>query len=140
MKFNAGVSGQRRKSRCAHFSAPSHIKYTLMSAPLSEELQKEHGIQSLPVRRDDVVEILRGSNQGSQGKINMVYRKKWCLYIEKVQKQSKKGGIIKVPVQASNVRIIKPFLTEDRKALIKRKREGRGLGKGKYTQGEVSAN
>jgi large subunit ribosomal protein L26e len=65
MKFNSSVSGQRRKQRCAHFSAPSHIKYTLMSAPLSEELQKEHGIQSLPVRRDDVVEILRGSNKGT---------------------------------------------------------------------------
>lgn len=38
MKFSDKISGQRRKQRKAHFSAPSHAKYTLMSAPLSEEL------------------------------------------------------------------------------------------------------
>lgn len=140
MKFTSQVSGQRRKQRKAHFSAPSHAKYTLMSSPLSEDLQKEHGVQSLPVRRDDTVEILRGSNKGTSGKVNTVYRKKWCLYIEKIQKQSKKGGVIRIPIEASNVRITKLFLTEDRKSLIQRKREGRGLEKGKYTQQEVNAN
>jgi large subunit ribosomal protein L26e len=98
MKFSVKVSEQRRKQRKLCLSAPSHVKYTLMSAPLSEELQKEHGIQSLPVRRDDTVEILRGSNKGTSGKVNVVYRKKWCLYIEKIQKQSKKGGVIKIPI------------------------------------------
>lgn len=140
MKFSDKISGQRRKQRKAHFSAPSHAKYTLMSAPLSEELQKEHGVQTLPVRRDDTVEVLRGSNKGASGKVNTVYRKKWCLYIEKIQKQSKKGGVIRIPIEASNIRITKLFLTEDRKALIQRKREGRGLEKGKYTQQEVNAN
>lgn len=138
MKFDTRVSGQKRKQRKEHFAAPSHIKYTMMSSPLSAELQKEHGIQSLPVRRDDTVEILRGSNKGTSGKVNTVYRKKWCLYIEKIQKQSKKGGVIKVPIEASNVRITKLVLTEDRKSLIQRKREGRGSDKGKYTQQEVA--
>ena len=138
MKFDSRVSGQKRKQRKAHFAAPSHIKYTLMSAPLSAELQKEHGIQSLPVRRDDTVEILRGSNKGTSGKINTVYRRKWCLYIEKIQKQSKKGGVIKVPVEASNVRITKLALSEDRKKLIQRKRDGRGAEKGKYTAQDVA--
>ncbi len=140
MKFSTQVSGQRRKQRKDHFAAPSHKRYTLMSAPLSEELQKEHGIQSLPIRREDTVELLRGTNKGASGKVNTVYRKKWCLYIEKIQKQSKKGGVIRVPVEASNVKITKLFLTEDRKALIQRKREGRGIEKGKYTQQEVNAN
>ncbi len=86
MKFSDKISNQRRKSRLAHLSAPSHVRYTLMSSPLSEELQKEYGIQSLPIRREDTVEILRGSNKGTSGKVNVVYRKKWCLYIDKVQK------------------------------------------------------
>ena len=140
MKFSEKISNQRRKQRQLHFSAPSHVRYTLMSSPLSEELQKEHGIQSLPIRREDTVEILRGSNKGTSGKVNVVYRKKWCLYIEKIQKQSKKGGVIKIPIQSSNVRITKLFLTEDRKALINRKRTGRGIEKGKYTQQEVNTN
>ena len=85
MKFSETVSNQRRKQRLAHFSAPSHVKYTIMSSALSEELQKEHGIQSLPIRRDDVVTITRGSNKGTSGKVKNVYRKKWCLYVEKIQ-------------------------------------------------------
>lgn len=94
MKFSTTVSNQRRKQRLAHFSAPSHIKYTIMSAALSEELQKEHGVQSLPVRRDDVVTITRGSNKGTSGKIKTVYRRRWCLYIEKIQRQTKKGALV----------------------------------------------
>ncbi len=74
MKFSESISSQRRKQRLSHFSAPSHVKYTMMSSSLSEELQKEHGVQSLPVRRDDVVTITRGSNKGTSGKVKNVYR------------------------------------------------------------------
>lgn len=60
MKTHETVSSSRRKSRSAHFNAPSHVKYHLMSANLSKELQQKHGIKSLPVRRDDEVLIVRG--------------------------------------------------------------------------------
>lgn len=109
-----------------------------MSSALSEELQKEHGIQSLPIRRDDVVAITRGSNKGATGKVKNVYRKRWCLYVEKIQRQTKKGALVQIPINPSNVKITKLVLTEDRKALIQRKRAGRGLDKGKYTKQEVS--
>lgn len=53
MKTHVEVTSSRRKARRAHFSAPSHIKYRLMSATLSKDLRKKHGIRSLPVRKDD---------------------------------------------------------------------------------------
>lgn len=53
MKTHAEVTSSRRKTRRAHFSAPSHIRYTLMSASLSKDLRKKHGVRSLPVRKDD---------------------------------------------------------------------------------------
>jgi hypothetical protein len=46
--------------------------------------------------------------------------------------------LVQIPINPSNVKITKLVLTEDRKALIQRKREGRGLEKGKYTRQEVA--
>lgn len=63
-----------------------------MSATLSEELRKKHGIRSLPVRKDDEVEIFVGTNKGVKGKVTQVYRKRWCLYIEKLSKTKANGN------------------------------------------------
>jgi large subunit ribosomal protein L26e len=84
------------------------------------------------------VTIVRGSNKGTSGKIKNVYRRRWCLYVEKIQRQTKKGALVQIPINPSNVKLTKLVITEDRKSLIQRKREGRGLEKGKYTRQEVA--
>lgn len=53
MKTHAEVTSSRRKARRAHFGATSHIRHRIMSASLSKDLRKKHGIRSLPVRKDD---------------------------------------------------------------------------------------
>merc|ERR1712217_317920 len=92
MKTHVEVSSSRRKCRKAHFSAPSHIKYTLMSAHLSKDLRSKHSIRSLPVRKEDEVIIVRGNYKGNKGKITSVYRKKNCVYVEKVSKTKANGA------------------------------------------------
>lgn len=57
MKFNKLVTSSRRKNRKRHFTAPSHIRRKIMSAPLSKELRKKHGVRSMPVRKDDEVMV-----------------------------------------------------------------------------------
>ena len=42
----AGVSSHRRKSRKAHFSAPSSVRRVIMSAPLSKELREKHNVRT----------------------------------------------------------------------------------------------
>ena len=69
MKTSPFVSSQRRKNRLAHFAAPSHVRYHLLSANLSKELREKHGVRSLPVRKDDEVLIVRGSNNEVRGKV-----------------------------------------------------------------------
>ena len=137
MKTNPHVSSQRRKARQAHFSAPSHLKYKLMSAKLSKELREEHGIRSLPVRKDDEVLIFRGGQADVKGRVLDVYRRKSCLYVEKAVKYKRNGQATKTKISPSNVIITKLKMTPDREDLIKRKREGKGLGKGKYTEKDV---
>ncbi|KAA8895494.1 hypothetical protein FN846DRAFT_784976, partial [Sphaerosporella brunnea] len=40
------ISSSRRKSRKAHFSAPSSVRRKLMSATLSKELREKYGVRS----------------------------------------------------------------------------------------------
>lgn len=70
MKTHNTVSNSRRKNRLAHFMAPSHLRYKIMSANLSKELKEKHGIKALPVRKDDEVLIVRGGFKDTKGKIS----------------------------------------------------------------------
>ncbi|EEB05897.1 60S ribosomal protein L26 [Schizosaccharomyces japonicus yFS275] len=121
MKFSRDVTSSRRKQRKAHFAAPSSVRRTLMSAPLSKELREQYKIRSLPIRREDQVTIVRGSNKGREGKVSSVYRKKWILQIERVTREKANGATVPVGVDASKVVISKLHLDKDRKALIVRK-------------------
>ena len=50
----ADISSSRRKSRKAHFSAPSSIRRNIMSAPLSKELREKYNVCCrLPCRTRD---------------------------------------------------------------------------------------
>jgi large subunit ribosomal protein L26e len=138
MKTHRDVTSSRRKSRLAHFSAPSHLRYKIMSASLSKELRTKHGVRSMPIRRDDEVTIVRGNSKDSKGKVTQVYRKRWCIYIEKLTKNRVNGATIRVPIHPSNCVITKMKLTPDRESLIRRKAEGKGdKNKGKYTVQDV---
>ena len=57
MKLNTQVSSSRRKNRKRHFSAPSHIRRKLMTAPLSKELKQKYNIRNIPIRKDDEVQV-----------------------------------------------------------------------------------
>lgn len=139
MKTHKEVSSSRRKCRKAHFGAHSTLKYKLMSANLSKELREKYGVKSLPVRREDEVMVVRGHYKDSKGKVNTVYRKKWCLYIEKISETKQNGATIRIPINASNCVLTKLKITPDRQDLIDRKAAGRGdKNKGKYTQKDVS--
>ncbi|KAJ1310301.1 hypothetical protein OPQ81_007041 [Rhizoctonia solani] len=85
-KFNADVSSSRRKSRKAHFSAPSSIRRKIMSASLSKDLRGRYNVRSLPVRKDDEVLIVRGKYKGRDGKVTQVYRKKWVIHVDRVHR------------------------------------------------------
>ena len=49
MFYVSGIASSRRKSRKAHFSAPSSARRIIMSAPLSKELREKHGVPTLSI-------------------------------------------------------------------------------------------
>merc|ERR1711924_260966 len=74
--------GFPRKSRKAHFTAPSSVRRKIMSAHLNKELSQKYHVKSMPIRKDDEVIVVRGSNRGREGKVIQVYRKKYVIHIE----------------------------------------------------------
>ncbi|PKU41881.1 hypothetical protein llap_7811 [Limosa lapponica baueri] len=58
MKFNPFVTSDRSKNRKRHFNAPSHIRRKIMSSPLSKELRQKYNVRSMPIRKDDEVQVV----------------------------------------------------------------------------------
>jgi len=143
MKFNKQVTSSRRKQRKAHFSASSAGRRQRMSSTLSHDLRAKHGVRSLPIRKDDEVFVLRGEHKGRDGKVVQVYRKKYCIHIEKLTIDKANGATVNIPVDASNVQITKLRLDRARKKLIERKAAGRAkhsskLSGSKFSESTVS--
>ncbi|CAH1437321.1 unnamed protein product [Lactuca virosa] len=114
MKYNPRVTSSRRKCRKAHFSAPSSVRRVLMSAPLSTELRSKYNVRSIPVRKDDEVQVVRGTYKGRE---------------------------VNVGINPSKVVVTKLKLDKDRKSLLDRKAKGRAAdkSKGKFTEDDVAA-
>ncbi|CAO2577559.1 60S ribosomal protein L26 [Lemmus lemmus] len=129
MKFNPFVTSDRSKNRKWHFNAPSHIRRKIMSFPLSKELRQKYN--------DDEVQVVRGHYKGQQiGKVVQVYRKKYVIYIERVQREKANGTTVHVGIHPSKVVITRLKLDKDRKKILERKAKSRQVGKekGKYKE------
>merc|ERR1712216_390673 len=140
MKFSPNVSASRRKSREAHFSAPSSVRRKIMSSHLNKDLSSKYHVKSMPIRKDDEVIVVRGSHRGREGKVIQVYRKKYVIHIERVTREKSNGSTVNVGIHPSNVMITKLKLDKDRRAILERKDTTKELamGKGKYVEDELN--
>jgi large subunit ribosomal protein L26e len=125
VKVSANISSSRRKSRKAHFSAPSSIRRNIMSAPLSKELREKYNVRSMPIRKDDEVQIVRGLNKDKEGKVTSVYRLKYVIHIERVTRDKASGQSVPLGIHPSNVVITKLKIDKDREDILARIKAGR---------------
>jgi len=92
-----------------------------MSSALSKELRAKHNTRSIPIRKDDEVRIVRGKYKGREGKVTQVYRKKWVIHVDRVQRDKSNGATAPIGVHPSNVVITTIKLDKDRRAILDRK-------------------
>lgn len=125
----------RRKSRRAHFQAPSHVRRILMSARLAKEQRDKYNVRAMPVRKDDEIRVLRGAHKGKAGKVTACYRLKWVIHVDKVTRERANGSSVPVGIHPSNVEITKMKLSNNRKKILERKDRSKktDAGKGKIT-------
>lgn len=76
-------------------------------------------IRSLPIRKDDEVVVVRGSSVGSEGRVVQVYRKKWVVHLERLQREKVNGATVAIPIHPSNVVITKIKMDKDRYVLLR---------------------
>jgi large subunit ribosomal protein L24 len=115
-----------RKQRKMLFQAPLHRRYKYFTAPLAPELQKSHGVKSLPVRVGDTVTVTRGDHRGFEGKIARVDRRKYRVFIEGLTREKVDGTTIFVAIHPSKVMVTKLNLDDKwRKKILERKKTAR---------------
>ncbi|KAI4173479.1 MAG: hypothetical protein LQ346_008414 [Caloplaca aetnensis] len=124
-KINTSLHSSRRKSRKAHFQAPSSVRRVIMSAPLSKELREKHNVRSIPIRKDDEITIVRGTNKGRTGKVISVYRLKYVIHVERVVREKSNGQPVPLGIHPSKVQIVKLKGDKDRDNLLERISKGR---------------
>lgn len=120
MKRSTKVASSRRVQRKRLLSAPSNIRRKIMSCSLSKELRNKHKVRSLPIRKNDVVKVLKGKCKNKTGKVTTVYRKRWVIYIDKLTKDKQNGQPINIPIKPNNCVIETLHIDNDRKDLIER--------------------
>lgn len=117
-----------------------------MSAPLSKELREKYNVRdslrhqslnpiemltirlqvrSMPIRKDDEVTIVRGSNKDKEGKVTSVYRLKYVIHVERVTRDKANGASVPIGIHPSNVVITKLKLDKDRENILERIKAGR---------------
>ena len=77
--------------------------------------------RSLPIRKDDEVRIVRGKFKGREGKVTQVYRKKWVIHVDRVQRDKSNGASSPIGIHPSNVVITTIKLDKDRRDILDRK-------------------
>ena len=121
VRKNEALASSRRKSRKAHFTAPSSVRRKIMSAALSEELKDKYNVRTMPIRKDDEVSVVRGTFKGREGKVVQVWRKKYVIHIERITREKANGATVNVGINTSNCVITKLKLDKDRKKILERK-------------------
>lgn len=82
-------------------------------------------VRALPIRKDDEVTIVRGSNKGREGKITSVYRLKYVVHVERVVREKSNGQSVPIGIHPSKVVISKLKLDKDRESILERVGKGR---------------
>ena len=126
IKFNKDWKESKRPNKQRKYlaKAPLHIRKVFVSANLSKELRKKYKKRNLPIRKDDVVKIMRGKFKKKQGKITRIESKSLKVYIEGLQLKKREGSKADIPFQPSNLQIIELNL-DDKKRLssVERKKK-----------------
>lgn len=91
-------------------------------------------VRSIPIRKDDEVTIVRGSNKGREGKITSVYRLKYIIHVERVVREKSNGQSVPLGIAPSKVVITKLKLDKDRESILERIGKGREAVKAKTTK------
>merc|ERR1712137_487983 len=104
---------KRSVARKRFFQAPSHVRRILMSSRVSKELKQKYKIRTIPLQREDEVQINSGSFKGREGKVVGCIRRKYVIHVDRITRDKTNGTSVPVPIHPSNCTVIKLRMDED---------------------------
>lgn len=110
------ASKAARKQHLYRILAPSHLRRKLISANLNKEFRKKYQRRSLPLRKNDVVRIMRGQFKNVKGKVIEIDSKNLKVFVEGVLKKKNDGSKVPIALEPSNLQIIE-LAAEDKKRI-----------------------
>lgn len=88
----------------------------MLSAMLDKPLRKESGRRNLQIRKGDEIVVMRGEFRKTRGTVSRVDTKLLKIYIENIKRKKVSGKETEVPIDPSNVKIIKLVKDAKRRA------------------------
>lgn len=111
-----------RTVRRRWFKASLHRRRKFLSAPLSQELRAQYGTRSMPVRKGDIVVVLKGDWKMKEGKVTRVDIKGMRIYIEGLTRERMDGSTAPIPVRPWNVVITRLDLSDPKRRRVLERR------------------
>lgn len=108
-------STQPRKQRLARYTMPSHQARKLIASHLSEELLLKYNRRSLTLITGDEVKVMRGDHKGKSGKVVTVDVTDFKVTVEGVTNKKADNTEVALPVDPSNLLIVKLNLEDTRR-------------------------
>ena len=118
-------SKQPRKQRKFRHNAPLHVMHKLVSANLSPVLRNEFGKRSMPLRKGDEVEVMRGGFKKLKGLVDRIDVKKGKIYVENIKIKKVDGSEVLRALEPSNLRITKLGLDDKKRQKVVERAPGR---------------
>lgn len=109
--------GKQRKYRA---NAGLHLRKKFIVSTLSKELRKKYGKRNVPIRKGDVVKIMRGKFRKKTGKVIRVDIKRLIAEVEGIQIKKQDGSKVNVRFNPSVLQITQ-LNTDDKKRNIPKK-------------------
>jgi ribosomal protein uL24 len=97
----------RRKARKAFFKAPLHQRRKSLHVHLSKELREKLKKRTQLVKKGNRVKILVGKWKGVEGEVELVDLKSRKIYVKDITIKKTDGSKVLVPIDPSNVMLIK---------------------------------
>jgi len=110
-----------RKQRKYRINAPLHIRGNFVSSHLSKDLREKYKKRAVPLRKGDTVKIMRGTRRGESGKVDVVDRKNYKVYLAGFTTARKSGNEVPISFDASKLMITS--LSSEDKLRIKEKQK-----------------
>jgi len=100
------------KQRLKVYKGALHTKRKLLVCPLDKNLQKQHSLKRISVRKGDSVKVIVGDNKGKSGKVEKVDYSKSKVYVKEIKYKNARAQEKMTPLVASNLVITDLVMTD----------------------------